>query len=70
MDKKEPISTLKQLSCRKYSCEIVNLFLQGNNMLEDVASNIDSLLERWICLLTGPNSPCEAIHPISTLKHL
>jgi hypothetical protein len=44
MAQREPISTLKILTCRKYSIQKLTKFSQGNNMLDAAASDIDGFL--------------------------
>jgi hypothetical protein len=44
LEQKEPLSSLKQQSCRKDAFKNQPRISQGNNMLEAVASNIDGLL--------------------------
>jgi hypothetical protein len=46
----QPISTLKLLSCRKYSCQKLTQFSQGNNVLDVPASNADGFLSRGTCV--------------------
>jgi hypothetical protein len=46
----EPVSTLKNLSCRKYSFQKLSQFLQGNNVLHDPASNTDDFLSKDTCV--------------------
>jgi hypothetical protein len=55
---KEPLTTLKHISCRKYSFEKLTEFPQGNNVVDAVASNIDCFLWRDTCVSsTQPNMP-------------
>jgi hypothetical protein len=50
LEQTEPISTLKNLSCRKYSFQEVTQFLQWNNVQDALTSNIDGFfLERFMC---------------------
>jgi hypothetical protein len=39
LEQTDPISTLKRLSCRKYSFQKLTQFSPGNNMLDVPASN-------------------------------
>jgi hypothetical protein len=39
------ISTVRNLSCRKYFFQKLNQFSQRNNVLDAVASNIDGIFE-------------------------
>jgi hypothetical protein len=50
MDQTEPISALKIMIYRKYSCHKLTQFIQGNNVLEAPASNTDAFLLRDICV--------------------
>jgi hypothetical protein len=55
-----PISTLKHLSCKKYSFQNLNQFSQGNNMLDAAVSNIPDFLWRDTCVSsTQPIGPVE-----------
>jgi hypothetical protein len=47
---KEPLSTLKQLSCSKYSFHKLTEFSKGSNVLGAVASNIDGFLWTDTCV--------------------
>jgi hypothetical protein len=55
------MSTFKHISCRKYSFQNINWFSQGNNMVDDAASNVIVLFAEiyvflqhdWIGLLGG-----------------
>jgi hypothetical protein len=44
LQERELISTLKHLSCRKYSFEKLPQFSQGNNVLDAPPSNMDDFL--------------------------
>jgi hypothetical protein len=44
LEKTEPISTLKQLSYRKYPFQKLNQLSQGDNMQDTAVSNIDGFL--------------------------
>jgi hypothetical protein len=46
LEETEPISTLKNLSCRKYSFQKLTQFSLGNNVLDAPASNTISFLLR------------------------
>jgi hypothetical protein len=46
----ETFPTLKPMICRKYSCQKLSKFSQGNNVLDAPASNIDGFLWRYICV--------------------
>jgi hypothetical protein len=46
----ELLSTLKNLSCRKYSFTRLTQFSQGNNVLDDTCCNIDFFLSRDSCV--------------------
>jgi hypothetical protein len=50
LEQTEPISTFKILSCRKYSFQKLTQFSQGNNVLENPASNTDGFLSRHTCI--------------------
>jgi hypothetical protein len=50
MEQRDPMSTLKQLSCRKYSFQNLKPFSQGNNMLDAAASNTNGLFWRNSCV--------------------
>jgi hypothetical protein len=58
LEQREPISTLKNLSCRKYSFQEVTQFLQWNNVQDALTSNIDGFFWRDSCVSsTELNSP-------------
>jgi hypothetical protein len=46
LEQTEPISTLKNLSCRKYSFQKLCQFSQGNNVLDAPASNTSGFITR------------------------
>jgi hypothetical protein len=45
LEQKMPISTWKNLSCRKYYLQRLTQFTQGHNVLDAAASNTDGVLE-------------------------
>jgi hypothetical protein len=48
------MSTLKHISCKKYSFQNINQFSQGNNMLNAAASNLVGLFgEIYVFLQLG-----------------
>jgi hypothetical protein len=46
MEQRQPVSTLKSLSCRKYSFQKLTQFSEGNNVLDAPASNTNGFLLR------------------------
>jgi hypothetical protein len=46
----EPISTLKHLSCKKFSLQKLTQYLQRNNVLDAPASNTDGFLLKDTCV--------------------
>jgi hypothetical protein len=46
----ECISTLRNLSCSKYSFQKIIQFSQGNNVLDAPASNIDGFISGDTCV--------------------
>jgi hypothetical protein len=62
----QPISTLKLLSCRKYSSQKLIQFSQGNNVLNSPASNTRGFLSRdTFVSSTQPNMPIYRKHSLS-----
>jgi hypothetical protein len=58
MEHREPISTLKNVSCRKYSFQKESQFSQGTNVLDAAASDIHGCLCNDTCVSsTLLNSP-------------
>jgi hypothetical protein len=51
LDHKEPFSTLKGLICRSYSFQKLTQFLQGNQVVDAAASNINGFLWSYTCVL-------------------
>jgi hypothetical protein len=47
---KQPIYTLKHISCRKFSFQKLTLFTQGNNLLDVPASNTVEFFLRDTCV--------------------
>jgi hypothetical protein len=58
LEQRKPISTLKNLSYRKYSCQKLTHFSQGNNVLDAPVPNTHGFLMRDTCVsstqLIGP----------------
>jgi hypothetical protein len=55
---RELISTLKNLSCRRYSFQKLTQFSQGNNVLDFPASNTDGSLESYMSFLNSDDEFC------------
>jgi hypothetical protein len=50
LKQREPIPTLKNLSCKMYSFQKLTQFSQGNNVLDAPASKTDCFLSRDTCV--------------------
>jgi hypothetical protein len=50
LERRETISSWKNLSCRKYCYQNITEFSQGNNVQNAVASNTDGLFCSDICV--------------------
>jgi hypothetical protein len=50
LKQRDPITTLKNPCCRKYSCQKLPQLSQGNNVLDAAASIIDGFLWRDTCV--------------------
>jgi hypothetical protein len=72
VEQRDRISTLINLSCRKYSFEKLTQFLHGNNVLDASASNTDFFFpERYICFFKLAGSAyLEQNEHLSTVKSL
>jgi hypothetical protein len=71
LEQREPISTLKNPNCRKYSFQKLTPFSQGNNVLEAAAYNKMVFFGKiHVCLHSAEQAYLEQRDPISTLKHI
>jgi hypothetical protein len=50
LEQSEGISSLKNLSCRNYSFQTLNQFLQGEKVLDALTSNTGGFLSRSTCI--------------------
>jgi hypothetical protein len=58
LEQREPDSTFKNKSCRKYSFQKQSLFSQGNNVLHTAGTNLDGFVRRDTCATsTSLNRP-------------
>jgi hypothetical protein len=71
MEQREPIPTLKILTCRKYSFENLTEFSQEKNVLDTAASKIDGFLGEIKMVFYSPEwTYLEERNHISNLKNL
>jgi hypothetical protein len=66
LEQTAPISTLKHLSCKKYSFQKLTQFSKENNALGDPATNIDGFVWRDMCVSSITlNSPFRSKQSLS-----
>jgi hypothetical protein len=71
LDQTEPMATLKHVCCRKYSCQNINGFSQGNSMVDAAACNTVGLFgEIYVSFQLGWIGQLGGNWPHLPLKHL